>query len=80
MWHSGHRCLGRKQQRVRALSRSVWRLWLILGFSLALASGAVIWFSIRKVMVRSKAITDGLKIFAAANSDAVQKKVSRETQ
>lgn len=46
MWHSGNRSLGRKQQRVRALSRGVWRLWLILGASLALASGAVAWFSI----------------------------------
>lgn len=46
MWHSGHRSLGRKQQRVRALSHSVWRLWLILGSSIALASGGVIWFSI----------------------------------
>ncbi len=46
MWHSGHRSLGRKQRRVHALSRSVWRLWLILGGSLALATGAVAWFSI----------------------------------
>ena len=46
MWHSGHRSSSRKQRRVHALSRSVGRLWLILGGSLALASGALAWFSI----------------------------------
>ena len=46
MWYSGHRSLNGRHQRVRALSQSVRRLWLILAGLLALASGAIVWFSI----------------------------------
>lgn len=46
MWHSSHRSLGKKQQRVRALSRRVWPFWGIVAGFVALTWGALAWFSI----------------------------------
>ena len=46
MWHSSHRSLGKKQQRVRALSRRVWPFWGIVAGFVALTWGVLAWFSI----------------------------------
>ena len=45
MWYSSHRSLGKKQQRIRALSRRVWPFWGMVAGCLVLAFGAIAWFS-----------------------------------
>jgi uncharacterized membrane protein len=46
MWRSGRRPLGRRQQRVRELSRKGWRVWGLIVGVLAAVWGAAAWFAI----------------------------------
>ena len=52
MWRSEHRPLGRRQRRIRALSRKGWRVWgLIAGLLLAVwgvAAGVAFWIQRRE--------------------------------
>ncbi len=46
MWRSGRRPLGRRQQRVRELSRKGWRVWGLIVGVLAAVWGAAAWVEI----------------------------------
>lgn len=46
MWRLRRRPLGRRQQRVRELSRQGWRLWATIAGFFALIWGAVAWYGI----------------------------------
>ncbi len=51
MWRSEHRSLGRRQERIRALSRKSWGAWALLaGLLLVVWGGAAgfVWWSVRR--------------------------------
>lgn len=51
MFQLRHRSMGKKERRIRALSRQSWRAWLILGGLLLVVWGGAagfVWWSVRK--------------------------------
>ena len=70
MWRSEHRSLGRRQERIRALSRKSWGAWALLaGLLLVVWGGAAgfVWWSVRRASASDHLPTIDLQ----ANEDFV---------